>query len=120
MPAPVHASRRKLATPRHTEQPKEGAGRAYHAGIARTTRFPRTIEWKGAIVQPGPSECSFGAAGEEIFYGQQATTTPRPARRAREIEREAHVLPTERGVWCIASVYLLFPQIGGQLREHGA
>jgi hypothetical protein len=26
--------------------------------VQAATRFPRTIEWKGAIVQPGPSECS--------------------------------------------------------------
>jgi hypothetical protein len=50
-------------------------------------------EWKGAIAQAGLSEYSFGAAGEEIFYGQATTTTPRLARqhaaRARERDRGA-------------------------------
>jgi hypothetical protein len=60
--------------------------------------FPRrsaTLEWKGAIAQPGLSEYSFGAAGEENFYGQ-ATTSPllnaapsTPRARGSEREREA-------------------------------
>jgi hypothetical protein len=45
------------------------------ASVAPNSASDRRVEWKGAIAQPGLSEYPFGAAGEEIFYGQATTTT---------------------------------------------
>lgn len=44
-------------------------------------------EWKGAIAQPGLSEYSFGAAGEEIFL-RPSDHKPLVERRAQHAARE--------------------------------
>jgi hypothetical protein len=56
-------------------------------GLQSGFGFSFRIQWKGAIAQPGLSEYSFGAAGEEIFL-RPSDHKPLVERRAQHAARE--------------------------------